>query len=1530
MLYKEMMVVEVQLEEGTINQREELFTDNPERIKLFEAWLKRREVWRSAQLPKKQGLDLYNNLFRLYSDIKKEAESVELILGDGHIKWQAPERKIDHPVYLRKVSLELNSDKPAFLVKCNEAKPEIYTSMLRVVSSINQAMLSEVLLEAEEKQYHIGDIENTKGFYQRLITVVASQGKLVDVSESISRDPIITIDPILFLRKRTLGFSNLITQIIKDIDETEGRYTPRFFGPMFGDYSNQSEDVIIEENWNQSGMDQDILLTLPANNEQLKIIKFLNKYGAVLVQGPPGTGKTHTIANLIGHLLSEGMSVLITSHTEKALTVLKDKVYQDLQSLCLSLLSASSQRKEMDSALFEIAQKNTSLDLNESKQKIKKLELERKELISHFKVKQEEFLQIRSLEYKDLVYSNQTITPIEAAKLIKKGEGTLDFIPGPTLDDTIGLPLLQAELVELYHSNALLNADEEDLLSKGLPERGLLWPLDNFKERLQDWEQLTVVLADWKENYFDLERIDLADINSIIEAAYELKVEIEEIHPLKKAIITTCLKDMIYYQFWIDVFAECDSLMHEYEQYCRLMFENEIVIPDELATEEIISVLLEIIDSGKEKPVTFLNGLTKPKWKKLRDDITINNKCLDVRADYQTVKTVLAYQIKRISVVNKINKLLNQMQASNILLDDFEHKINELKNIILPANKWHDNNWLALISKIKKIAKNSEKLNQVMSLDNERPFDSMNNILATHIIPELIGTANKLRLKHNMSQWNMYYNVLIEAAPNDALYEQLRKGVIEKDLECYSHAYNQLQKLYEKVAIYERRTALLNFINNYAPGWAESLMHRKGVHGSEVVSNNIELAWRWLQIDSQIKRIDSYDPNTIQRELQKINERLIWNARKLAYEKAWYNIVVNNNTEQNQAIEGWRQTMRLVGKATGKNAPMLLKKARELMPKCQSAIPVWIMPLNRVAESFDPKNKFDVIIIDEASQADILAMSDLYLGKKVIIVGDDEQVSPDTVGMKTEEVNALIEQHLTGIPNKHLYNGRTSIYDIAKASGFKPLMLTEHFRCLPDIISFSNQLSYNGKIRPLRDTSNIFIKPAVIEYRVLNAIQHNKVNITESEHIASLIIACSENNAYKGKTMGVISLLGQDQSYEIDRLLQTYLDPKEYEQRRIQCGTPAQFQGDERDIIFLSLVQGPKEQGGPLRLLSEDGNNDLTRKRYNVAASRAKDQIWVVHSLNPEIDLKHDDIRLRLIKHAINPSNTVAEASLTTTESDFESQVMKTLINQGYQVVSQWQVGAYRIDLVVQDGDKRIAIECDGEKWHTVDDLPNDLKRQAILERLGWRFIRIRGSAFYKNPEGTMQLVFDELARHDIKPNYKLDVEEDIMQQDKSETFLVDEIKQRAILIRKAWNEELTGEDTQNESKEDLSKTTDALENENTISIEVVSVENNKKNLITQEKESINKIVKPHGKQEVKQEKTEVQHENAESIKNKNKTTGNPMFDFRKSKESEIIEKKHNKDIKGNHTKNVANRKDKQEVPDKQSIQKPKFDFRKH
>ena len=177
------------------------------------------------------------------------------------------------------------------------------------------------------------------------------------------------------------------------------------------------------------------------------------------------------------------------------------------------------------------------------------------------------------------------------------------------------------------------------------------------------------------------------------------------------------------------------------------------------------------------------------------------------------------------------------------------------------------------------------------------------------------------------------------------------------------------------------------------------------------------------------------------------------------------------------------------------------------------------------------------------------------------------------------------------------------------------------------------------------------------------------------------------------------------------------------------------------------------EASGPLKLKRPDTNDNF--KRYNVAVSRARDQLFVVHSLDSGRDLKDGDIRKRLLEYAENPHALQQEYEQIErkAESPFEEAVAKSLVRKGYHVVQQWAVGSYRIDMVISDSQGRVALECDGERWHSGDaKIRADMERQTILERLGWRFLRLRGSEYYSNPEKAMERIFDNLAELGIQP----------------------------------------------------------------------------------------------------------------------------------------------------------------------------------
>jgi len=179
--------------------------------------------------------------------------------------------------------------------------------------------------------------------------------------------------------------------------------------------------------------------------------------------------------------------------------------------------------------------------------------------------------------------------------------------------------------------------------------------------------------------------------------------------------------------------------------------------------------------------------------------------------------------------------------------------------------------------------------------------------------------------------------------------------------------------------------------------------------------------------------------------------------------------------------------------------------------------------------------------------------------------------------------------------------------------------------------------------------------------------------------------------------------------------------------------------------MFLSVVDSPPFD--PPLPMRQEGPKKIFKKRFNVAASRARDQMWVVHSLNHEIDLKPGDYRRRLIEHSIDPDAWERELKkqLDKTESLFEERVLKHLAAARYVVLPQYKVGGYRIDMIVVGGGKRLAVECDGERFHGPDKLQEDMDRQAILERLGWKFVRIRGTIFFRDEERAMLPVFQRL-----------------------------------------------------------------------------------------------------------------------------------------------------------------------------------------
>jgi len=500
---------------------------------------------------------------------------------------------------------------------------------------------------------------------------------------------------------------------------------------------------------------------------------------------------------------------------------------------------------------------------------------------------------------------------------------------------------------------------------------------------------------------------------------------------------------------------------------------------------------------------------------------------------------------------------------------------------------------------------------------------------------------------------------------------------------------------------------------------------------------------------------------------------------------AWSAQLSRTGLQQQQALNGWLALHKKMGRGTGKRVGHLKEEARKILMECRQAVPVWIMPLSRVVESFDvAETRFDVVILDEASQNDVTGLVALAMAKEAVVVGDHEQVSPYAVGHDSDKIQGLIDEILEEIPNRQLYDGKTSVYDLARQSFGGTIRLLEHFRCVPDIIQFSNFLCYGGEIRALREASASALEPHLVSRRV-NGKAKDKINHVEALEVASLVAAICRLPEYEDSTIGVISMVGTDQALCIDSILRRRLSVTEYQRRRLLCGNASQFQGDERDVMLLSMVDSPKDQ--PLHLRRRDD----AKKVFNVAASRARDQLWVVHSLDPGRDLKAGDLRLQLISH-VEDLASLRKDSVEPQErfaSPFEKRLCTELAEAHYRTRLHWPVGDLTIDIVVESsGGKRVALLCEGDRHDPPEELAEMMERQVILERLGWKFFRLRASEFFRDPRESLKKLFRRLKNAGIDRAGAPDAKEPAATTDEAES-LRDKVLRRAEMIRNRWNE---------------------------------------------------------------------------------------------------------------------------------------------
>lgn len=424
---------------------------------------------------------------------------------------------------------------------------------------------------------------------------------------------------------------------------------------------------------------------------------------------------------------------------------------------------------------------------------------------------------------------------------------------------------------------------------------------------------------------------------------------------------------------------------------------------------------------------------------------------------------------------------------------------------------------------------------------------------------------------------------------------------------------------------------------------------------------------------------------------------------------------------------------------------------REAGPVAQALKPCFMMSPLSVSQFLPPTMKFDVVIFDEASQVRPCdAISCIYRGAQLIVAGDQQQLPPTTFFEK--EIDDLEEG------DEEAAAAFESVLDLCKGCGaIASLPLRWHYRSQhEDLITFSNFWFYDGRLmtfpcaRPSGADIGLeaFVVPGV--YRRGGA----RDNPIEAAKVVERILFHRQN--HPNLSLGVVAFSEAQEDCieaEIDRRskqepelsgLATNDRLSTFFVKNLET-----VQGDERDIIILSVGYGRDETGrflATLGPLSKSGGE----RRLNVATTRARRRLEIVTSVTHHDfgqEAKSDGVRcLRsYLEYALRHEDRVAALrppdglGSPLPESPFEEEVMRVVSSWGYDVVPQVGCARFRIDLAVRHPRDplqfAIGIECDGAMYHSSRVARDrDRLRGEVLRRLGWtRLHRIWGPAWYRS-----------------------------------------------------------------------------------------------------------------------------------------------------------------------------------------------------
>lgn len=1337
---------------------------------LSEAWT----PWSTAEAPRRKTIAYYNKLFALQQAISTDgAETpLELVWGVGYAAWkhEASAMPLRHPLIIQSCEVTLN-EKTFDL----EVRPRDVEARLEADCFSEMELPGVKQLEAFWKSF-LGNSDNRPNPFEastfdgvlkaavgHLDPTGAYEVRIDDVAPPVPGEKLkVTNTWVLFGRKRSGDiFLEDVRRLKKNIEEADelpsvirgfveqGDSTVRLRAERAfrGLSSSESAQGALE-----------LYFPMPYNDEQVSIVQKLEDNDGVVVQGPPGTGKTHTIANVVCHYLAQGKRVLVTAKSETALSVLQEKLPEAIRPLSVSLLSDEHDgMKQFEHSVQTIASSVNSFNPSRSQAVIEAAQGKLDQLhakIAHVDRKVAEHAGKHMRTYS---FQGKDVTPEEMAKLVLSQADDHQWLDDRLpIDEGEALPFADGDVASLrrarlavgdalaYLGHQLPTSDEflswSDLLAlhqdlvkarsidASVTDGQLLALADSrletfekaqalgtfLDERSVINERLEIARQGWL-NALEARMRDLQSDDPLVLALHQTCAVVKELETTRRELLTQAIE------------LPRDAEMNE--DYCdavarQCQGKSAFALPFGKSDARKLVAATTVLGS----PVTG-----KDSWKLAQATVEWRRKVRQAIARWNSLSQEFSYD----AVSGSPEEAFKAAQQQVALIEGMRRLTFEF-DAHLPAR----------IAEVfgapvaDRIHDDGEPFLETVKTSIQAQVDKGRLAYAMRRIQEQV---RKLDGKSGfiVEEISSFLTASIGRASADEAVLHTTWNALQAELTRVTALQPALREIVRVADLIEAAGA---------PKWAHRVRTEAAAADIDVITPSRWLeAWHWR---CAVQFLDQIDGHAGTRELFE-ERRTLTNAlartyQELVAEKTWLGVYQNSPDNVRQALQRYLNAVQSMGVGTGIRAIRHRKTARDAMTQAYQAVPCWVLPQWRVSETLPAEvGLFDLVIIDEASQSDIWALPALLRGKKLLVVGDHKQVSPSAVGTAEEKIKELVSRFLQNQPHGSEMTPDKSIYDLARVVfAGNSVMLKEHFRCVPAIIEFSNREFYQGEIKPLRlPKAHERLDPPLVDVYVKGGTRKGDVNPAEAQAIVDEIKAILTDDGFAGRTIGVVTLLGTKQAALITKLVSQQISQHDIVGRKIAVGAPPVFQGRERDIMMVSMVVAP---GGHAAQTKAD-----IMQRFNVALSRARDRMYLFRSID-ENTFREDSLNSRLVRHFRQPFNQDARkvsALRDKCESGFETEVFDELVKRGYRVQPQVPCGGYRIDFVVEGNEgRRLAVECDGDRFHGPGQWQDDMARQRVLERAGWTFWRCFASSFVRRRAEVLNDLVATLERLGIEP----------------------------------------------------------------------------------------------------------------------------------------------------------------------------------